>query len=142
MTKKNDGRFSKENQPANKRGKGERTKIIDAMKAKGKTEQEFYELIVVKAFAEQDQFAQTEILKRLHTPLKSTYPMVEFELNTEGTPTQKANDLLKAVSNGDLSADMALALITAMNAALAIEEKTDMKADLEQIKEHLGLSDA
>ena len=48
---------------------------------------------------------------------------------------------MNAISNAELPADIGLSLISAMASVLKIEEVTEIKKEIEQIKEKLGLSD-
>lgn len=133
-------RFSKENQPKERkaRGKAERTKLLEAFKREGKTEEGFYQVMVEKAFNGEDNFARAEVFKRLYPIAKPTMPPCEFEFNPNGTPAEKANDIMNAVSNGEIPADIGLSLMSAMASMLKIEEVTEIKDRLAKIEEALN----
>lgn len=130
--------FGKDKQPKNRRGKAERTKILEAMARQSKTEEEFYDYLVTRAFNPEDNFGAPELLKRLYPIPKATLPLCEFNFNPEGTPAQKATDILNAVSNGEIPADIGLSLISSMASVLKIEEVTEFKDRLDKIEEALN----
>ncbi len=133
-------KFSKENQPKERkaRGKAERTKLLEAFKREGKTEEGFYQIMVEMAFNGEDNFARAEVFKRLYPIAKPTMPPCEFEFNPNGTPAEKANDIMNAVSNGEIPADIGLSLMSAMASMLKIEEVTEIKDRLAKIEEALN----
>lgn len=127
-------KFSKDNQPKNRRGKSERTKLLEAFRKEGKTEEGFYQKMVELAFSSEDNFARSEVFKRLYPIAKPTLPLCEFEFNPKGTPTEKATDILNAISNRDIPADVGLSLISAMASVLKIEEVTEIKDRLDKLE--------
>jgi hypothetical protein len=130
-------KFSKENQPKERkaRGKSERTKLLEAFKREGRTEEGFYQVMVEQAFTSEDNFARGEVFKRLYPVAKATLPPCEFKFNAKGTAAQKANDILSAISTGDLPADVGLSLITAMASVIKIEEVTELEERIKALEE-------
>tara|TARA_R110000796_G_scaffold214800_1_gene330741 strand:- start:16656 stop:17066 length:411 start_codon:yes stop_codon:yes gene_type:complete len=130
--------FSKDNQPANKKGKGERAKILEALKRQGHTENGFYDLLIRRAMDPKDDFAMREVLNRFSPLKKAVMPDVEFAFDTKGTPVSQVSQLLDAVSTGDIPPDVASMLITAVKAAVDIEVNTELKARIEKLEEMLN----
>ena len=65
--------FTKANQPKG-RGKSERTKILESFERLSKTEDEFYDLLTLKAFDPEDNFSFKELLVRMSPIPKATMP--------------------------------------------------------------------
>ena len=130
-------KFSKDYQPKERkaRGKAERTKLLEAFKREGKTEEGFYQEMVKMAFDGEDNFARAEVFKRLYPIAKPTLPPCEFNFNPNGTPADKANDILSAISNGELPADVGLALITSMASVMKIEEVTELEERIKALED-------
>lgn len=128
------GTFSKDNQPKNRKGVSERTKILDALKRKGKTEEDFYDHLIEKAIDENDTFTLKEILARFSPLKKTVMPNVEFEFNKKGTPVEQVSQLLDAVSSSMLPPDVGSMLISAIRNAIDIEMNTEIKVRLEKLE--------
>ena len=128
--------FSSENQPSRRkaRGRAERTKLLEAFKSKGKTEEGFYESLVERAFNPDDTFAAKEVLTRLFPVDKSTMPCVEFEFDETKSPKEKADQILKAASRGEIPTDIAIMFIGAITSSLKIEEVTDLKDRIDKLE--------
>ncbi|AUR86904.1 hypothetical protein NVP1091O_01, partial [Vibrio phage 1.091.O._10N.286.52.B12] len=134
------GKFSKDNQPQNRRGKSERTKLLEAFKRKQRNPEDFYDSMVDLAFTSEDNFARSEVFKRMYPIAKSVMPTCEWEYPSSGTALQKADAIYKAISEGDLPADVGLALISALTNLIKIEETTELKDRLSEIEKALGIS--
>ena len=132
--------FSSENQPKNRKGRGpsERTKILEAMKRKGITEDGFYDLLVERSLSPDDSFALKELLSRFSPLKKSVMPDVEFEFNKEGTPVQQVSQLLDAISQSKVPPDVGVMLITAIKNAIDIEVNTELKERIEKLEAMIG----
>jgi len=133
-------RFTSDNQPKDRpgRGKSERTKILEAMKRTGKSEEGFYDLLVEKAHNPEDSFAFGELLKRLAPIKKSVAPLINFKLPEDAKPHEKADYVIKAIANGDIPADIGAIVITSITSMLKIQEVTDFEerlSDLERAKD-------
>ena len=131
-------RFSTDNQPENKKGKSERTKILNALRNNDQTEEGFYDLLIKRALDPDDTFALREVLGRFSPLKKAVMPEVEFNFDTKGSPVNQVTQLLDAVSTGDIPPDVASMLITAVKAAVDIEVNTEMKARIEKLEEMLN----
>jgi len=136
-----ENKFGKDKQPKNRRGKAERTKILEAMKRQSRTEDSFYDYLVTRAFNPEDTFGAPELLKRLYPIPKATLPLVEFEFDENAIPAVQASQIMKASSMGKIAPDVANTFISSIASMLKIEEVTEIKKEIEQIKEKLGLSD-
>ena len=117
------------------RGKSERTKLLDAMKKFGKTEDDFYALLMEKAFNPEDNFTFKELLNRMSPIAKATSPLITFDFNPNGKPHHQAKQALAAAANGEIPTDLANMFITSISAMLNIQEKTDFEIRLKAIED-------
>lgn len=132
--------FGKNKQPSKGRGKSERTKILEAMKREGKTENGFYDLLIQKAFNVKDKFTFKELLARMSPIPKAVSPVYKFDLPKNSKPHEKADYVLTAIADGDLPSDIGNICIQAIKAMIDIEEYTDLKERIEAIEKSLGVS--
>lgn len=151
--------FDQNNQPAMEnrkpRGKAKRTLILDAIKkeallkmgpnsTQAECEEAFFGHIARRAFDSEDKDSAT-LLKFLGDKgwagLKPTMEPVEFELDENAPPAIQAAQVMKASSLGKIPPDVAGLYMTCIASMLKIEEVTTIKADIERIKEQLGISD-
>jgi hypothetical protein len=132
--------FSKTTRPKTKsrRGKSERTKILDAMKAVGTSEKDFYELLVTKATSEDDNFTFKELLVRLSPLPKAVAPLVKFEFPKKKAPHIQAAYVLDAVAKGIIPSDTGNTFIQSIKAMIDIEEYTDLKERIEKLEKALA----
>lgn len=128
--------FSKDNQPATKKGRGksERTKILEAMARQTKTEEGFYDELITRAFNPEDNFTFKEVLTRLSPIPKAVAPLYEFDLKKKDDPHVQAKDVLWAVSKGKLPADLGAAIIAGINSMIKIQEVTNIDARLKEME--------
>jgi hypothetical protein len=129
--------FTKSNQPKG-RGKSERTKILEAMKRFGKTENGFYDLLMEKAFNSEDNFTFKELLNRLSPIPKAVAPLYKFDLPKDSKPHEKADYILTAIANGEIPGDIGNICIQAIKAMIDIEEYTDLKERIIKLEETLN----
>jgi hypothetical protein len=127
--------FGKDKQPANGRGKSERTKILNAMKETNKTEEGFYQLLVNKAHDPEDNFAFKELLSRLSPVPKAVSPLYEFTFDIEGSPHKQALQIINAIADGKIPSDVGNIIITSISSMLNIQEKTDFEERLKAIED-------
>lgn len=120
------------------RGKSERTKILDAMKRYGKTESEFYDLLMTKAFDLDDNFAFKELLYRMSPLPKSVNPLYNFDLPKNLKPYEKAVYILDAIALGKIPSDVGNDCIQAIKSMINIEEHTDLKDRIEKLEAALN----
>lgn len=135
---KNKTSFSSGNQPKKGRGKSERTKILEAMKRKGQTEEGFYDELVVRAANPDDNFTFKELLSRLSPIPKAVAPVYKFDLPKDAEPHVKADYVLTAIANGEIPSDIGNICIQAIKAMIDIEEYTSLKARIEQLEKVLN----
>lgn len=133
--------FGKDKQPEKRRGKAQRTKILEAMEREGVTEEGFYELLVQRAFNPEDNFAFKELLGRLYPVPKQTLPTVEFKFDAKAKPAEQATQILQAASEGIIAPDIAEKFINSVAAMLKIDEITQLRDDVEAIKKMMGEQD-
>ena len=132
----NSGHFSKDNQPAG-RGKSEKTKFIDALKRKARTEDQFYELCIERAFDPDDNFAFKEILARLSPLSKAVAPTIEFDFPASAKPYVQAQAIIKGIADGIIPPDLGGQLITSISSMLKIQEVTDIDERLKIMESQL-----
>ncbi len=135
-----ENQFGKDKQPRKRRGKAERTKIIEAMQRQSKTEEDFYDYLVTRAFNPEDNFGAPELLKRLYPIPKATLPLVEFEFDDKATPAIQAAQIMKASSDGKVAPDVANMFISSIASMLKIEEVTEIQKRLEEIEKLMGVN--
>ena len=131
--------FGKDKQPAKRtpRGKSERTKILDAMKRQSRTEEEFYDSLVERASNPEDTFAFKELLSRISPIPKQVAPFVEFKINKDGKPHEKASDILDGIADGDIPPDVGTHLIVAIKNFVDLDN-SDIKERVEKIEAMLN----
>jgi len=66
-------------------------------------------------------------------------PDVSFTLPEDATPVEKAEAILKAVSDGDIPPDVGALLIQAAKHTIDIEMATELKERMAKIEKELGL---
>lgn len=134
--------FSSENQPetANRRGKSPKTKILEALKRSAKTEDQFWDLLVMRALDPEDNIALKEVLARLSPTKKATMPKIEFEFDANATPSIQASQILAAASDGIIPPDIAQIFISSIASMMKIEEVTELSRRLREIEQQLGIN--
>ena len=135
------GKFTKDNQPSVRKGRGKAkiNLIKEAMKRGERTEEEFYDLLVDRAFSRDDPNAFMEVLKRLYPIDKSTMPMVEFSFSPSSKPHKQAAQVMAAVADGSIPADIAQVFVSSISSMMKIEEITDISHRLDEIEKALSL---
>jgi hypothetical protein len=132
-------KFGKNNQPPNehKRLPKFRTRMIDALKARGVDEQGFVALLVSKALDGEGNNGVyiSELLKRYAPITKATLEPVDIaNFPQEGTPLQKAEAVYNAMAAGEIPPDVGQIFIDSISKLLAIEEITELKARLDKLE--------
>ena len=137
--------FTEENQPKKRRGKSGRTLVLEGIKSampscKGNDEAQslYFKEVAKRAFNADDKDSVT-LLKWMGdkgwASLKSVMEKVEFELDESGTPIQQAKQVLKAASDGVISPDIAQMFIGSISGLVKIDEVTEIRKELEDLKE-------
>ena len=127
--------FGKNKQPSKRRGKSERTKILEAMARAGKTEEGFYDELVARAGNPDDNFTFKELMSRLSPVPKAVAPTIEFDLDENGTISQKAEQIIIGISKGRIPPDLGNQLIVSMSSLMNIKEKTEFEDRLKAIED-------
>ena len=127
--------FGKGKQPSKRRGKSERTKILEAMSRAGKTEEGFYDELVARAENPDDNFTFKELMSRLSPIPKAVAPTIKFDLDESGTISQKAEQIIVGISKGNIPPDLGNQLIVSMSSLMNIKEKTEFEDRLKAIED-------
>lgn len=117
------------------RGKSERSKILEAMKRRGKTENGFYDLLIDKAHEPEDNFTFKELLIRMSPIPKAVNPLYEFPFDEGGSHHKQSLQIVKAISNGKIPSDIGHSIIATISSMLNIQEKTDFEDRLKVIED-------
>ena len=141
-----------DNLPA--RGRSNKTKILDAIRqesledltedhTRDEAEVAWFRHIVKRAKNPDDKDSAM-LLKWLGdkgwSNVKPTMERIEFELSEGGTPLEQANQVLKAASLGVIPPDTAQVLISSIGSLVKIDEVTEVRKELEEIKKVLNES--
>jgi len=129
--------FGKKNQPTKRRGKSERTKILEAMKRVGKTENGFYDELVNRAHNPEDNFSYKELLIRLSPIPKAVAPSITFDFDENAPMHEQSSQVLKAISKGDIPPDIGQGIISSIASMIKIKEVTDIDERLKEMEKHL-----
>lgn len=132
--------FNSDNQPATRRGRGksQRTLIIEALERQSTTIESFYDQLVTRALNPEDNFALSEVLKRIAPIHKSTLPPISFEFDESATPALQASQIMKASADGKVPPDVANMFISSIASMLKIDEVTELQKRLEAIEAQLN----
>src|SRR5690554_761135 len=117
--------FSSENQPKRRGNQWLKTKLIDALKRRSMTEEEFLDKLVELALSEGGVYF-TELIKRYSPVPKQTHDPITIEFPKDGTPAQKADAVLSAMASGEISPDIGHIFIESISKSLGIEELTEL----------------
>ena len=134
VSKPNAGSFTSGRQPANKRGKSKRTRMLEALKSEGMTEQDLW-VRVLRLGLDGDSSALTSFLNRLAVPNKSTLPKFQlhdlderfFDLSEIG----QIKYLTWLTFRGEVSADVAA---IAANMIAATSNLTRATVEVERLE--------
>ena len=144
----------KTNPDERKRGKAFKTLLFDAIReesligsshndTKEDIERHFLTHIAKRAFDSEDKDSGSllkETLNKSYPGLKSTMPSINFHLPDNAKPIEKAEAILKAVSDGEIPPDVGALLIQAAKYTIDIEMATDIKERMDKIEEALGIN--
>lgn len=133
--------FSPEYQPEKKpRGKGWRTKIIEALEEKGESEDSFIRYVLTRAFNPDDPLSGKLlelVINRLSPMQKAVMPTYSFKWEDGLTPAQKVDRIIDAVANEELPADVAHMLIGMVKDGLIIMDITELAERLQAVEKLL-----
>lgn len=141
--------FTEERQPSNRRGKSNKNRVLDGIRAaiptcsdREEAEELYFKHVAIRAFNPEDKDSST-LLKLLGdkawASIKPSAATVEFDFPIDGTPTQKASSIINAISTGAIPPDTGQMMIGVIKDAVIIEQGTDLKERLEEIEKQLGL---
>lgn len=140
--------FDTEHQPKKEarkpRGKGKRVLMLDAIRdSVNGGEAEFLSKVVSIAIGNDEEKPNVQlltlVLQRIEPPLKSTMPLIEFDFDEKLSPSKQAAQVLKAVSKGKVSPDVAHIFISSIASMMKIDEVTELQKRIEAIEKSLGL---
>ncbi len=131
--------FSKDRQPAKRRGKDLRTRILAAIKAEtNMNEQAFYKEVAKRAITNNDTVLMKELLLRVVPVARPVSPDVQFDFPENGTPVEQVDAIMKAVSLGKVPADVGKTLVDMIRAKLDVLEISELADRLEAIEKQLA----
>jgi hypothetical protein len=136
-------KFSAENQPSKERrgrGKSERNKILEAFKRAGKTEDGFYDLLVMKAHDPEDNFTFKEVLNRISPLNKAVAPTIEFDFPENAKPHEQASAVLKGVADGLIPPDIGSQFVGSISAMMKIQEVSEFDERLKAMESQVESS--
>jgi hypothetical protein len=141
MGKKTKTSFSEEKQPSRRRGRGPsgKTKILDALKRIAKSEEDFYDMLLTRAFDPDDSIGVKEVLTRLSPVRKAVLPSVEFDFDESAPIPDQIASIIKATASGEIPPDISSIFIQSIKNACDIEAATDLKARIEQLEAQLNV---
>lgn len=119
--------FTSDYQPEKKGQNGGwfKKKIIDGLKRRAMTEDQFVDLLIDKAIKDGGIFL-TELLKRYSPHHKPTLePVVIDNWPKDGTSAQKSEAVIDAMAEGVIPFDLGVAMMEAISKSLGINETTD-----------------
>ncbi|GMG89652.1 hypothetical protein Cmtc_08720 [Cupriavidus sp. TKC] len=132
-------RFSADRQPARRRGKEQRTKILEAIKEETKlNEKGFYKAVAKKALTEGDTLMMKELLTRVAPAAKPVAPSVQFDFPEEGSPVAQVDAVLRAVAAGKVSPDVGQQLVSMIRGKLDVLEISELADRLAAVEKALA----
>jgi hypothetical protein len=131
--------FSKDRQPTKRRGKDHRTKILDAIKKKcDLNEAAFYQEVADRAIKGKDVVLMKELLMRVSPVSRPVSPEVRFDFPENGTPVEQVDAIMKAVSLGQVPADVGQTLVNMIRSKLDVLEISELADRLAAIEKQLA----
>jgi len=144
--------FNTETQPGNRRGKSNKTLILEMLREKSQldlakdsskedAEKAFFHHVAVRAFNAEDQ-SSGMCLKLLSdkgwASVKPSSEMVTFTFTKGAKPFQQASEVMYAASQGEIAPDIANTFIQSIKSMVDIEENTDLKERIEKLEKALS----
>lgn len=132
-------KFSAEYQPAG-RGLSYRNRLVEALKRCGLGEEEFLDAFIRTSIrmAEENPAQGVQMLKeiflRISPVQKAMSPPVEFTYKKDSTPVEQIEDVIHAVSNGELPIDVASQVVSMIKIGLDVKELTELAERLERLE--------
>lgn len=129
--------FSADRQPNNRRGKSKSTLIEEALKRKSLTIEDFYDKIISQALGGEVQLMK-EVLIRLHPTSKQTAPLINFQYPENGTPVEKIEAIIKAVSTGEIPPDIGKQVVDIIKIGIDVQEVTELMERVANLEKMLS----
>lgn len=131
-------RFSADRQPTRRRGKDQRTKILEAIKEQNKlNEKGFYKKVAERALTDGDTLMMKELLTRVAPAAKPVAPSVQFDFPENGTPVEQVDAVLRAVAAGKVSPDVGQQLVAIIRGKLDVLELSELADRLAAVEKAL-----
>lgn len=113
------------------RGRGKKSMIIEALKQKGKTPEQFWALVVDKALDGEGNPQLIQLLgQRLEAPFKPTMPPVDIGITARDSLDTMANKVMAA----GLPPDVAEKMLSAIKMRHEISEKSELLKRIEALE--------
>lgn len=142
--------FSEGMQPDKRRGKSKRTLILEAIQeesllrmspdsSKDDCEKAFFGHILARAVNPEDQngaMLLKALLDKGWASVKSTMEPVKFNLDKSKPLSDQANEILFAISEGDIPPDVGVLMVNAITNALKIKEITELEDRIKALEEN------
>jgi hypothetical protein len=136
------------------RGRSKRTIILEAIKEESllglsseasseEVEKSFFAHIANRAFDIEDQnsgMCLRLLADKGWSSVKPTMEHVEFDFDENASPAIQASQVMKAASEGRIAPDIANMFVSSIASMLKIEEVTEIRKELDSIKEMLGMN--
>lgn len=140
MTEKKSTKFSADNQPSNRKsGPNIKARIVSGLARRNMSEDDFIDKLLELALGDGGGPYMAEVLKRYSPIAKQSHEPISIEGWPEnGTPTEKANAVLKCMSEGAIPPDLGALFIESISKSLGIEEVTELAKRLEALEKKLS----
>lgn len=155
---KEDGYFTPESRKkVPPRGKSNKNRILDAITKKGllqlkkgatrdEAEEAVFGFLAESAFnpSEDQSFISStcmnQLMKKGWPDLKAVDPAVKFDFDPNGTPLEKATQIMQAISDGEVPPGTGVNLLSAMASVMKIEEVTEISRRLDELEKAAGIT--
>lgn len=129
--------FSADRQPKNRRGKSKSTLIEEALKRKSLSVDEFYDNLLTQALGGEVSLMR-EVLIRLHPTSKQTAPLINFQYPENGTPVEKIDSIIRAVSSGEIPSDIGKQVVDIIKIGIDVQEVTELMERVAKLEKMLS----
>lgn len=129
--------FSADRQPKNRRGKSKSTLIEEALKRKSLSVDEFYDNLLTQALGGEVSLMR-EVLIRLHPTSKQTAPLINFQYPENGTPVEKIDSIIHAVSSGEIPSDIGKQVVDIIKIGIDVQEVTELMERVSKLEKMIS----
>lgn len=119
------------------RGVGWRRKILEAFERAGKTEDDFIDYIILRAFDPKDELSprMLDMLVNRLAPLhRSVFPLYKVSIAKDASPADRIDSIIKAVADEEIPADVANMLVAMIKVGIDVREVTELAERLEALE--------